>query len=248
MANPIELTREDINYIKKHHRKLGSGVDGEVYHIKGDILYKLYNETNMTYQHSTNELPRDKALYRALELQKHIKHTNLPQNIITMNNEVIGCTYKKYNTIFGIYAATIFPMSKRKEILSNLLVKIQELLDYNIYLVTLAQKNELLPLLKKDANILLNYNLEPLIIDLDGISAIYTEEVSQSHYRATLGSLSKLIFEILIGQDLSYEFLDENKDVFLQLSRKAGIDLGIAEDYYDFNYVDMETLNKVLKR
>jgi len=172
----------------------------------------------------------------------------LPQNIITVDSQVVGCTYKRYNTIFGIYALSLLPINKRKEVLKELLIKIQELLDNNIYLVTLAQKNLIFPLLKNDSNILLSYRLEPLIIDLDGISAIYTEEYKETYYKETLVSLSKLIFEILLGQDLPWEYLDENQDEFLSLCEKFGLDCHLAKEYYDANYLDIETLNKVLKR
>ena len=248
MSNPIQLTEKDIQYIKSHKKRLGYGVDGEVYHVGNNVLYKLYNPNRPFSPAQDGVLTRTEALYRALELQKRIKLSHLPQNIIYMNGQVIGCTYKKYNTILGIYAACMFPIPKRKEICQSLFIKIQELLEHNIYPVTLAQKNDLFPILKKDSNVLLSYRLEPLLIDLDGISAKYTNHFINSCYIEALSSITKLIFEILLGQNLTYEYLEENREEFARLAYDAGIDPDIADIFYRYNYLDIDTINKVLKR
>jgi len=281
MANVINLTSEDIEYIKKHKKLVGKGVDGAVYNIGGNVLYKIYHNStseillnnNAIYDsegvnisgvmpfrgrvskvnniinyvdHDDVTLSREEALIKAIEKQKYIKHTMLPQGIIKRNNRIIGCVYKKYNTIWGIYAASFLPLEYRYKICKRVIYKVQELIDNNIYLTTLAQKNELLPFSKKDSNILLDYKLEPLIIDLDGISALYSDNFIESKYRIALGSLSKLVLEIITKRDLDYDFLEYYKEDYIELLQRYNIDLDYILKFYDYGYLEVEELKNVL--
>ena len=127
-------------------------------------------------------------------------------------------------------------------------MKVQELLDNNIYPVTLAQKNDLFPFSKKDSNILLNIKLDPIIIDVDGRSTFYSDKFVESKYNLTLGSLTKLILEILTNRDLSYELLDDYPEEYYQILSSIGIDKKISKKYYDYTYIDMDDINKILKK
>lgn len=281
MAEVINLTSSEVEYIKKNKKLIGKGVDGALYNIKGDILYKLYHDlspevlinNNAIYDSEgvniSGVLPfrrriakfnniinyvdsdgvilcREEALNKAIEKQKKIKRTLLPQGIVKENNRVIGCIYKKYNTIWGIYATSCLPLEYRYNVCRKVIYKVQELLDNNIYLTTLAQRNEILSFSKKDSNVLLDYKLEPLIIDLDGISALYSDTFIDSKYKVALCGLSKLVLEIITKRDLSYEYLDNYKEEYIQILKQYNIDLEYIHKFYDYGYLEIEELKNVL--
>ena len=55
-------------------------------------------------------LGREEAILRAIEKQKDVKLTYLPQRIIKKdNNRVIGCEYRRYQTPLSVYAVSYIP-------------------------------------------------------------------------------------------------------------------------------------------
>ena len=73
-------------------------------------------------------LEREDALLRAIEKQKDVKLTYLPQKIIKRittegSVRVVGCAYRRYHTMFSIYVVSYHPLlKKRKEICYNLYI------------------------------------------------------------------------------------------------------------------------------
>ena len=182
-------------------------------------------------------LSREIAIRKAMKKQKYVKYTTLPQNIIKVNGNVAGCVYKKYDSIMGIYGASYLPSNLKKIILRKLYFKMKELYNNNIYPITVAQKNETFPFSSKDSNILLCKNLEPVIIDVDGISAFYSDTFSKAMYEKSLNSFSKLVLEILSGIDITDK--EDELDFIIDSYINRGID-----EYYIKKYIDYQRLSE----
>ncbi len=193
-------------------------------------------------------LNREDAILKAIEKQEKVKYTNLPQKLIKVDGRLVGCVYKRYNSVFGIYALSYFPLSKRKEVLKKLYLKLKELYENNIYPVTLAQKNDLLPFSKKESNVILDYNLEPQIIDLDGISTYYSDSFCRREYERSLSSFSILALEIISGIDFLDADTDEEMERYIQDLVKRGIPQKLAKEIYNENgFKDEDRIRQLLK-
>ena len=124
-----------------------------------------------------------------------------------------------------------------------LLNKVQELIDNNIYPVDLCQKgiNNLYD--KNYANVLLNYKNEPILIDLDGKSALYSEVPNELYNKHTCTTLSNLIFEILTREDIQEDYNDEDYDAIRQYLTKAGLTDELVERFLE-NEMSMEDISE----
>ena len=192
-------------------------------------------------------LGREDSIKKAIEKQKKVKHTNLPKRIIKVDSRVVGCVYKRYYSILGIYAASLLPLKTRKKVLNKLFIKLKELHDNYIYPLTLAQKDLIFPFSKKGANVLLGYNLEPYLVDLDGISTVYFDSPSPSEKARSLRSFSIMALEILSGIDL-YANEEDEYDTTIDEMIARGIPKILAEDiYYENGFQDEERIIKLLK-
>lgn len=288
MSNEILLNYKDVLNIKNNKKIVGQGVDGTVYNMGNNILYKLYHnfgdsivikgkgiydaegvnirdfkslrnivgfrEDNRLIHYVDSDgviLAREDAILSAIEKQKGVKKTSLPQSIIRVDGKLAGCVYKYYPHTLGIYAVSYLPLKGRLLVIERLLEKIKELVDNNIYPVTLAQKNELYSFLSKDSNVLINYKLEPILIDLDGISALYSDVYSKVGYQRTLSSLSKLVLEILIRNDIHCDDMDDYIDDFFKDMSNLKIDNKYIDSYLDdfsLSFDEMNTLVRKLKK
>ena len=279
---PIRLSTNEAKKIKSINPCIGQGVDGEVYKVSNNEVYKfyknkeilidnnaLYDEDGVNINDFKNlrsryikvnnaaikyidkegvSLAREEAIKKAIIKQDRIQMTHLPQNIIYVNNKAAGCVYKYYPNKFGIYAAAYLPFKVRLTICERLLAKVKELVDNNIYPVTLAQKNELLPFSSDNANVLLGLKLDPIIIDLDGISAMYTEKFSQIFYNNCLSSLTALILEIITRVEINYDMLDEYEiDELINELVKTGLSREYIQKYIDSGHLDFDELNSSIK-
>ena len=159
----------------------------------------LKNNTLRYMNEEGMRLSREEALYKAIERQKEIYQTFLPQNIIYVDGRIKGCVLHEHKHSLNIYKLDFFPFRYRLEILKKLLIKVQELVEHNIYHIDLAQRPNKLSL---NTNILLQFPNNPQIIDLDGHSAIYTEFFSKEALKKTEASFAMLLMEILTNMDL----------------------------------------------
>ena len=149
-------------------------------------------------------LSREAALYKAIERQKDIKHTDLPKNVIYVDHQIKGCVLKEHYPSFKIYAIESLPFQIRLKLLKQLLLKVRELLDHNIYPVDLAQR----PTIDYPyTNVLYQIPFQTQIIDLDGESTIYTESFSEEFYRKAVQNYVLLSMEILTHINLE-KFLE----------------------------------------
>ena len=194
-------------------------------------------------------LSKKAAITKAVEKQKYVKLTKLPQAPIMVDHRLVGCAYHRYHTIWGIYALGLYPPSVRKKVMRKLYVKLRELYANNIYPVTLAQKDKIHPFSRQGSNVLLGFGLEPQIIDLDGISAFYSDtfcKAANEAYKTSLSSFSLLALEVISGLDI----MDEDIDVeyFVEELKDKGIDPTLAKEIVDeYGFKDEERIIKLLK-
>jgi len=194
-------------------------------------------------------LTREEAIYKAIEKQEFVKLTDLPKNIIYVNNKIAGCEYTYYPKKLGIYASAYLPLKKRLIICNKILEKVKELLDNNIYPVTLAQRDDIFPFKSNGSNILIGTDLDPKIIDLDGISALYSDRYSKKYYDRVLSSLSALILELLARVDLANNIEDDEvviSDNIVQMN-EVGISPLFSRKFYDYNGLNMDDLIHIIK-
>lgn len=282
---PIILTNEEHENIIKKAKFIGSGVDGSIYKISNNTVFKFYHKDNnyvslsnvkydnegviinnfkdlrsLNYNNCINEkifytdedgviLTREDAIFKAMEKQENVKLTKLPSNIIYLNNKIIGCEYVYYPHKLGIYSSAYLPLKKRLVIAKRVIEKVKELLHNNIYPVTLAQRDDRFPFLSNGSNVLIGIDLEPYIIDLDGISALYSESFSNKYYAKVLTSLSTLILEILSRVELSDNIEDDDNVIDELIDRMFlnGIPKISSQKYFDNNRLDLGELNYIIK-
>ena len=281
---PIRLSTIEYDYIKKNMKEIGSGVDGTIYRINKDTIYKFYhkdnnfinipdikldkegviindfkslrpykkviNNENINYRDSEGViLTREEAIYKAIEKQQNVNYTDLPKNIIYVNKKIVGCEYKYYPHKLGIYASAYLPLKKRLIICNSILEKVKELLDNNIYPVTLAQRDDIFPFRRNGSNVLIGRDLDPKIIDLDGISAYYSDVFSNRYYNRTIYSLSSLILELLTRVELANSIEDDEYLLEENIIRMedVGISGFLAKKFFDNNGLDFDDLNHIIK-
>ncbi len=192
-------------------------------------------------------LSRETAIRKAIEKQKYVKYTTLPMNIIKVNGRLAGCVYRKYTSKFGIYASSYLPIKYKKMILRRLYIKLKELQDNYIYPVTLAQKNDLFPFSNKEANVLL-CGMDPMIIDVDGISAYYSDNYSEVKYNISMGSYSKLLLEVLSGIDINESDSLEDIDLIIEELIRNNIDKRIVDNYFSNNRLEEKEIKYLLRK
>ena len=173
----------------------------------------------------------------------------MPKNIIYLNDKVIGCEYRYYPHKLGIYATAYLPLKQRLIVCKRIITKVKELLDNNIYPVTLAQRDELFPFKSDKSNVLIGLDLDPVIIDLDGISAIYSDINSLSYYKTAMGSLSALVLELLTRVELANNISDDEYVINENIDRmeNAGINSLFSIKFFDNNRLEMDDLFHIIK-
>ena len=207
-------------------------------------------------------LAREEAILKAIELGDKVKQTYLPNNIIYENNKAIGCVYPYYRNTFGIYASSLLPLRLRLQICKEIISKVEELLDNNIYPLSLAQRSDEFPISKKESNILLGLDLKTHIVDLDGNSTLYSQDYSHKHTTLALASLSTLVLEILSkikiydenfsnmesiidykSNDCLKKYIDDMIEEFV----KAGIPEHFAHKYYEYGKLEMSDIKRLVR-
>ena len=247
--------------IYKFYHKLNNNItlpnatlDSEGVIINDFKSLRPYNKViqNENIYYTDNEgviLTREEAIYKAIEKQRNVKLTDLPKNIIYVSNKIVGCEYKYYPHRFGIYASVYLPLNIRLKICKRIIEKVKELLDNNIYPVTLAQRDSMYPFKSNGSNILIGLDLEPLIIDLDGISAMYSDSYSSKYYNKVLSTLSSLVLELLLKVKLADNIEDDDYVVneYCSLMEEAGITNILSKKFFDNNYLELDEIENVIK-
>lgn len=212
--------------LKLYHRKIdkisslvnaSQTEDIKIYDPK-NIKHDNYNEplTYFSYNGEDIRLRTKDAIFLAIERQKNIQHTALPQNVAYVDNHFAGCILK---TIKGVQIHKLMglPLSLRIKIIEQIITATTELLDNNIYHIDLAnspysrtvhERNGKLIHEFGHSHILVNpFTLNAQIIDLEGKSTIYTERFNEEYYHDSLVGLTTLIIEFLLK--INYDDYEE---------------------------------------
>lgn len=154
--------------------------------------------------------------------QKDVTMTDLPKNLVYIENRFAGYVLKR---VYGrqIHTLSSLPTTKKKIIMLRVIKKVRELLDNNIYHVDLdnspySTKSHLFTPSGEfesvgHSHVLVDYKLEPWLIDLEGKSTIYTEKYDPKSEEDCLKSLCKLLIEFLLDINL-----DEISDSAFELN------------------------------
>lgn len=242
-----ELSDEDIKIYKK-----------------GSIIKKTALPiTAYFYNEEENEhlrLPIKEASRYAISRQKDVTMTRLPKNMVYIENIFAGYLLDKAPGI-QIHKLIGLPLLTKKKIILQLIKKIKELLDNNIYHIDLNNS----PFSGKSvfinpsgnletvghSHVLVDHKLEPHIIDLDGKSTVYTEKYNEKYERYCLKGLCELLIELFFDFDIddleNCEFeLDALCEVFERYQVKHEYIEKIFE--YKINIDEIEELVKGLNK
>lgn len=192
------------------------------------------------------KLSTESGLIKAIERGKNIRGTNLPSDIIYVDGRARGCVYPYYKHASSIYKTYRRSLKTRLKICRELYIKVKELIDNNIYPVDLCQKSREKLFDKKYCNVFLGPNNEPIIIDLDGKSALYTEVSNLDFERKTCDSLMTLLIELVTREDLQEDMTQEAFDEIRFYLKKAGLSVETIEKFFDCT-MTMEDVNKGLE-
>lgn len=279
------VVKYDRKYlVKLYHRKLIDimsilkQIDDQTKEYKmGDIKGKI-NEPFNYYMYNENndehiKLQSKYAIRKAMERQKNITRTRLPQNIVYLNNQFAGCLLE-YIRGTGIYSLTGMPLKYKKIIFTEVIKSVRELLDNNIYHIDLNNRPQSRALYKDEegivkdlghSHVLVNpLTLKTNIIDLDGKSTIYTERYSEEYELEVLRNLCELLIEFLLTID-TYELkkmadeladlpstLEEAKEIFTKSLANELEKLHIEDQYieklstFSLNIDEMKNFVKTL--
>ena len=265
-----DLTEEKIKKLKL----VNKGTDAKLYKLSNNLLLKLYytdkkvilnnndddvkttkptrfnnSTTFMSYCYDANgvRLGYDKIIEMAKRKQFEIKNTILPINPVYINHHFRGCIIKYHHNYYPISCFSFLPQKTKLKILKNLLAKIKELLNNNIYPIDLYNKqNSNLP----HNNIVINFSLNSQIVDLDGKSVAYTEKFNPEFYKKSLFELSTLLLEFLFDHELADYYLEfaqypeyyhkyfyERFNIpqkYIDNLLSNNIDLDVIEDFVDY--------------
>lgn len=111
----------------------------DVFYIDESSIYIDNNENIMKiYKHKRNYNQREKVIKRLFKKQSEVKKSDFPQDIIYLDDDIIGVVVKKYpdaKHLYDLYTTeSIFKIIK---ILKDLNNNIKELCDNQIYYVSL---------------------------------------------------------------------------------------------------------------
>ena len=209
-------------------------------------------------------LAREEAIIKAIEAGSKVKLSYLPNNIIYEDNKAIGCVYPYYKNTLGIYSAAY--VSERLKVMAckDLVSKVEELLDNNIYPLNLDKRSVSNPIKRDECDVLLEhgFNYGVHIVDLDGSSTLYTESYSHNKTSLVLSSLTSMVLEILTkiklyedklsdddfsldGSDYSYYQEYVNKHIEEMI--KYGIPENLASKYYEYGKLEMNDIKRLIR-
>lgn len=209
-------------------------------------------------------LAKEEAIIKAIETGSKVKLSYLPNNIIYEDNKAIGCVYPYYKNTLGVYSAAYLPERIKLMVCKDLISKVSELLDNNVYPLDLDKRSVSNPISKAESDVLLEYgfNIGTHIVDLDGASTLYTESYSHNKTSVVLYSLTSMVLEILTkiklyedklsdddfvfdGNDYSYyqEYVNKHIDEMV----KYGIPENLALKYYEYGKLEMTDIKRLIR-
>lgn len=194
-----------------------SSLNNNIENNSNDNDIKIYNKENLKFDnikepisYLTNNdgvrLRSKEAIYKAIDRQKNISMTNLPKNVIYVDNHFAGCVLKEQRGT-QIHYLTGFPMKYKIMIMKNIILKLKELYSNNVYHVDLANSPFSQSFYIDEFNQqhcmaghshILIHHFQPYLIDLDGKSTIYTECFNEKYYKIMIEQINILLVEFLL--------------------------------------------------
>lgn len=209
-------------------------------------------------------LAKEEAIIKAIESGSKVKLSYLPNNIIYEDNKAIGCVYPYYKNTLGVYSAAY--VSERLKLMAckDLVSKVDELLENNIYPLNLDKRNVSNPIKRDECDVLLEhgFNYGVHIVDLDGNSTLYTESYSHNKTSLVLSSLASMVLEILtkikIYEDKlsdddfvfdgnGYSYYQEYVNKHINEMVKYGIPEKLALKYYEYGKLEMNDIKRLIR-
>ena len=262
----VKISNKDLEKLKK--RKIGEGRDSIVYAAGKGLLYKVYkdesnlkdiNQKTKIYKKSElkNKVYKERNCYidadgvklyyrdaikRIIQRQEVIKKSHLPKAPLYIN-KFSGCVLKR---IYGIQLHYAFPfLSKKRQakILRMIIEKVKELTDHYVYPLDIANS----PIIGNHSNILLDFRLNPQLIDLDGNSTVYRECYDESMLKETYLSLNMLFLELIYGFNLNNIDSDLDLEQMKIEMKESGIDTELINKLFDYS-ADYNDLEKLIKK
>ena len=191
------------------------------------------------------KLSMEDGLNRAIEKGNKVVKTKLPTKVLYVDGKVKGCVYPYFKHTQSIYAAYKKTYKTRLQICKKLIERVKELIANNIYPVDLCQKGEKSLYDKSIVNVLLDWRNNPIIIDLEGKSTIYTEAYDERLEEIAVGTLATLVLEILSREDIQEDLVDENYYEVERYLKELGLTYEQYESFID-NTLKMDDLEAIL--
>ena len=274
----INITENELKKLKE----IGNGTEGRIFKYNNEYLIKIYRSElkniikNSFNYNNKNSLKLDKNIEyisyfiddndkyiktkhernikQAIRKKDIIKRSNLPTNLVYINEAFAGCLLKKINGI-QIHKLSGMPYKYKKKIIKNLLLDIEELLNNYIYHTDIANspysvslfmdENNNIKAQKGHSHILVNpFNLKTNIIDLDGKSTTYTNNYNYILEEKCLINLTRLIIEFLFKIDT--DEIKEIDEIEFELL-KLGLKEHIAHKFANYSFESIKELKKELK-
>ena len=188
------------------------------------------------------KLYRKESILKAIEKQKDIHLTKLPEKLVYVDGHLKGCSLYYHHPSSNIYNAMYIPVYRaRLKIVKKILEEVQELLDHNIYHIDLCQHptSE-----SRNTNVLLTSFLDPQIIDIDGHSAIYSAIKNEKYQKITEFSLGVLVIELL-SQEYITEYIANPEDERLCYTLADRLPEPLITDFLN-NELTLERMKKHL--
>ncbi len=254
-------------YIKVLRHKVGEGRDSMVFNAGKGVLYKIYKDESRLKDLDAPDTIYDKqklikksapsrncyidkdgtkifykdAIKRIVERQKQIKYSSLPKKALYVDGKFIGCVIDRKYAFQLHYVFPFLPRKTKIKVLKLILLKIKELTDNYIYPCDVANS----PIVGNHSNILVDYKLEPQLIDLDGHSTLYRETYDEKAYNYVLFSTNLLLLELLHGNVYCEDMLDEEVDMLERILKEDGINDDLAHKLSRFN-ANFDELNELV--
>lgn len=229
--NGIYTIDEDgVKVVNSKGRASIKNVDPYPYYIDYSGVKKVYDAN---------------VIYDAINRQKNIKGTFLPLAPIYLDGKFKGCVLKNHNHYINMHSLFLLPKKVKLTILSNLLKKVKELTDNNIYHCDLCNY-------KVDeythSNVLINpFNLNTEIIDVDGKSTVYAKTYNDTLYNRTYLNFNLLAIKYLYDIDYDKELQEEDIDnIIIDLMDLTKLSYKDIYDILDYNCTTYEKNNDLL--
>ena len=238
---PLRDENKDVNGIYT--------VDDEgvkVVNSKGKVSIKNVDPYPYYIDHSgVKKVYDQRVIYDAMQRQENINGTTLPLAPIYLDGKFKGCVLKRHHPYINMHSLFLLPKSTKLKILSNLLKKVKELTDNNIYHCDLANY-------KVDeythSNVLINpFTLNTEIIDVDGKSTVYSKQYNQSLCNTTYLNYNLLLIKYLFDIDYDKDIQHDDVDLIIEeLMDVSKLDYDTVYDILDYQCTTYEKNNDLL--